>query len=104
MRWIIITTLLATLSACGGGTSGVQPSESGGSRADGIVTMTSTRTIYNAVAADWSQADADAAKRCQAWGYERARSFSGWQDTCSGYDRHGRCLQTVTTRFYSCDG
>ncbi len=104
MRWIIIATAMATLGACGSSPPGVSPSESGGSRADGIVTMTSTRTIYNAVGPDWEEAEAGAEKRCRTWGFEGAGAFSGWQDTCLGYDRHGRCLETATTQFYACDG
>ncbi len=38
------------------------------------------------------------------WGFDGAAPFTGSQERCVGYDRHGRCLQTVTTRFYECEG
>ena len=48
--------LLLGLAACAGTPPGVRPVPAGGSRADGIVTMASTSTIYNPVTPDWRSA------------------------------------------------
>jgi hypothetical protein len=93
---------LALLAGCAGTPPGVKPVHGGGSRADGIVTMVSTGTIYNPVSPDWRPAQAEASRRCRAWGYDAPSSFAGWQEACRIYDLHGRCTGTRVTRFYSC--
>ena len=95
--------LLLGLAACAGTPPGVRPVPAGGSRADGIVTMASTSTIYNPVTPDWRSAEARAARQCRSWGQPRAARFSGWQEACRVYDIYGRCTGTTTTRFYRCD-
>ncbi len=82
---------------------GVRPVAGGVSRADGIVTMVSTGTIYNPVSPDWREAQATATHRCHNWGYHGFSSFAGWQEACRAYDLYGRCTGTSVTRFYSCD-
>jgi len=101
MRYVLSLSL-ALLAACGSTPPGVRPIPAGGSRADGIVTMASTGTIYNPVSSDWSGAQAKASRQCRGWGYRDADSFSGWQQACRVYDLHGRCTGTTVTRFYSC--
>jgi hypothetical protein len=92
------------LAACSSGAPSVSPVENGGNQADGIVALSSTRNIFQPVAPDWRDAEAGASKRCRNWGYRGTQEFTGSQETCSGYDRHGRCVQAVTTRFYECAG
>lgn len=93
------------LAACAGTeTAGVKPRPAGESAADGIVTMSSTGTLYNPVSADWGDAAVAAERRCRALGYDGAGSFAGWQEACRGYDFHGRCVSTKVTRFYPCSG
>lgn len=82
---------------------GVRPVSGGVSRADGIVTMVSSGTIYNPVSPDWREAQANATHRCHTWGYHGFSSFAGWQEACRAYDLYGRCTGTSVTRFYSCD-
>lgn len=103
MRYLLIAAVFAA-AGCAGNPPGVKPTFAGGSRTDGIVTMASTGTIYNPVAPDWRHATDEAGRRCRAWGYEGAGSFSGWQDACRAYDLYGRCTSTVVTRFYPCVG
>jgi YecR-like lipoprotein len=95
---------IALVAGCAGPLPGVKPVHAGGSRADGIVTMVSTGTIYNPVKPDWRPAQAEASRRCRNWGYDGAGSFSGWQEACRVYDIHGRCAATSVTRFYPCTG
>ena len=102
MRYLLLL-LLGLLTACGSSPPGVRPTAAGGSRADGIVTMASTGTIYNPVSPDWRVGETKAARQCRGWGYRGANSFSGWQEACRVYDLHGRCTATTVTRFYTCD-
>jgi YecR-like lipoprotein len=104
MRAALILAL-ALLAACASRPAGVRPVPAGGSRADGIVTMSSTGTLYNPVSPDWREAAESASRRCRSWGYRGGpATFAGWQEACRVYDRHGRCFRTVVTRFYSCSG
>jgi hypothetical protein len=95
---------LVLLAGCAGGAPGLRPEVSGGSRSDGIVTLSSVRSIYTGAEADWSEAAADADRRCRGWGYDSPSRFSGWSEKCLAYDRHGRCISTEVTRFYDCAG
>ena len=102
-RLTLLTCLL--LAACGGGNpQGIRPEAAGGSRADAYVAMASTGTIGNPVAADWTVAAAAADRRCRGWGHDGAGSFTGWREVCRAWDRYGRCVVTVVTRFYPCAG
>jgi hypothetical protein len=104
MRFALVIAL-SLLSACASQPDGVRPDYAGGSRADGIVTMASTGTLYNPVSPDWREAADTASRRCRSWGYrDGPATFAGWQEACRIYDRHGRCFRTVVTRFYSCSG
>jgi hypothetical protein len=97
--------LALALAACAGAPEhSVHPVASGGSKSDGVVTMSSTAGIYVPVAPNLEAAAADAARRCRAWGYDRTATFEGWQEACRRYDRHGRCVYAEVTRFYSCSG
>ncbi len=93
---------LGLLAACAGTPPGVKPVPGGVSRADGIVTMVSTGTIFNPVSPDWRPAQAAASRQCKSWGFERAEAFAGWQESCRAYDLYGRCTGTRVTRFYPC--
>lgn len=94
--------LCLAVAACATRPEGVRPVAAGESRADGIVTMASSGTIWNPVDPDWREAQAAADRRCRSWGYPGADSYSGWQDTCREYDLWGRCTKNRVTRFYSC--
>ena len=102
MRVLIVLPLLAACATSH--PAGVKPVPAGDSRADGIVTMSSTGTLYNPVSADWREAEATADRKCRAWGYSGAGSYAGWQEACRIYDFHGRCASTKVTRFYPCSG
>ncbi len=93
---------LLALAACTARPEGVRPVAAGDSRADGIVTMASSGTLWNPVDPDWRVAQEAADHRCRAWGYEGAASYAGWQDACREYDLAGRCVRNRVTRFYPC--
>lgn len=99
--WLAV---LLVLSACASEPAGPRPEISGGSRDAGIVTFSATTNLYSPAAPGWDVAAVSADRRCRAWGHARAGSFSGWQEACRVYDRHGRCTRTEITRFYPCTG
>ena len=101
MRSALLLLLLA-VAACSARPEGVRPVAAGESRADGIVTMASSGTIWNPVDPDWRMAQAAADKRCRAWGYEGAESYAGWQDACRAYDLSRPLRAQQVTRFYPC--
>lgn len=105
MRNLTLLFGLLLLAACGGnGKTELKPSESGGSRAEGIVIHSSTKSLFTPVTPDWTIADGNALDRCRSWGYERASEYTGSQEICRQYDRHGRCTITTTKRYYQCEG
>jgi len=103
MRPALILACLAGLAACGA-PKVVQPSISGGSRADGIVALSSTTSIYQPVQPDLVAALAAASRRCRSWGYRGSTALAGTREVCGYYDSWGRCTQTRVTRHYDCMG
>lgn len=105
LRLLVLPLTCLALAACSGGNpQGIRPAESAGSRADGFVAMASTTTIGNPVGPDWQTAAGEAGRRCRGWGYDGAGSHTGWREVCRAWDRYGRCVVTVTTRYYPCTG
>ena len=104
MRFVFLLGLATLLAGCASEPPGPQPEISGGSRDAGIVTLAATTNLYSPAEPAWTDAVAKADRRCRAWGFDRADSFSGWQEACRIYDRHGRCAKTEVTRFYPCGG
>lgn len=104
MRIATLSLCLTLLAGCATTGPVVTAHESGGSRADGIVTMTSTRFLYNPVEPDDRTTALAADKRCHAWGHGGPAHFAGDQRACEIYDFHGRCARSAVTRFYSCSG
>ena len=99
-----ILVCLALLAACAQPGPVVTPRVSGGNPTDGIVTLASTRTLFNPVRPDWGAAFATADARCADDGHDGPAEFSGDQESCELYDRAGRCLRATVTRFYTCEG
>lgn len=94
--------LFALLAGCASTGPVTTPVESGGNRADGIVTLSTTRFLYNPVEPDWREAAARADARCRSWGHSGPAYFAGDQQACEIYDFHGRCARAKVTRFYDC--
>lgn len=103
MRASLAVACLVALAACAGPQPVFHPTERGSSRADGIVAMTATATLYQPVRPDWATADAAADARCRSWGHD-GQKLAGWRETCRMWDRWGRCLTTRVTRYYDCRG
>lgn len=102
MRAAIIVSL-TLLAGCAQSGPVVTPRVSGGNPSDGIVTLASTRTLFNPVRPDWRAALVTADRQCRADGNPAPARFAGDQEACELYDRAGRCLRATLTRFYTCD-
>jgi hypothetical protein len=101
MRAAIIACL-ALLAGCAQSGPVVTPRVSGGNPADGIVTLATTRTLFNPVNPDWRAAYTTADAQCVEDGGAAPARFAGDQEACELYDRGGRCLRATVTRFYTC--
>lgn len=101
MRLAILVSLML-FAGCAARTPVVTPHLSGAGPADGIVTLASTRTLFNPVRPDWGAAFVTADGACHAQGRDGPARFAGDQQACEIYDRAGRCVRTTVTRFYSC--
>ncbi len=74
-----------------------------GSRADGSVVLGfSYSPVLEIPKIDWDAAQANAAKRCRAWGYSKADAFEGQATSCQRSDFYGNCLETVVRKTYQC--
>lgn len=99
---VAIIACLTLLAGCAQSGPVVTPRVSGGNPADGIVTLASTRTLFNPVRPDWGAALATADAQCRDDGRAAPALFAGDQEACELYDRAGRCLRATVTRFYTC--
>lgn len=102
MRRAILIVSTFALAACAQDMRVVQPVQDSGNRADGIVTMSSTTSIYQPVLPDLLKTAQEAGQQCAAWGFEGGTTFAGSKEFCPVYDGWGRCSQTIVTRYYAC--
>ncbi|MEM8572359.1 MAG: YecR family lipoprotein [Pseudomonadota bacterium] len=91
------------LAACAGSDKVISPTQSGGSKADGVVSMSSTVSLFHPFEPDWLMAHEGAAKRCSRWGYKAPPTFTGTREFCQAWDKHGRCMEAQLTRYYQCN-
>lgn len=92
------------LSACAEAVTKT-PIATGGSKADGIVTMAYDYRFGEQVTADWSAAREEATKRCAAWGYTKTEEFAGVSDRCNQLGTGmfaGSCMSGVVSKNYQC--
>ena len=96
-KTIFLIALLLTGSGCV-----VQkiPFATGGSRSDGVITMSYTYGAFSTVEIDWGAVQSDAANKCAGWGYASAQPFGGQQTTCLDRD----CYSMQVDIDYQCMG
>ena len=97
-----ITILFVFLIA--GCAATINPSASGGSRADGIVEFSYSLGILRRAEIDWNRVDSQAARRCEAWDYANAERFEGTNRECLSTDSSGNCSSYRYTVTYQCTG
>lgn len=74
----------------------------GGSRADGTVSLSFEYGMFERPEVNWDQAQVTATARCKAWGYVDAERFGGGIRHCQQTDMYGACVRTLVTVNYQC--
>jgi hypothetical protein len=75
----------------------------GGSRADGTVTMSYEFGALENPKLDIAQGVASATERCRAWGYTSAEPFGGDMRQCQAPSQYG-CMRWLVSVTYQCLG
>ena len=74
----------------------------GGSKADGIVSLSYEVGMFEQPIVDYSQGVQAAIQRCEAWGYSDAEAFGGQESRCQAYNGYGNCVRQMVTVKYQC--
>ena len=101
-KLLVICAVL--VAGCAATPAHVTPQPTGGSKADGFVRMSYGYPAYisgKTPEVKWEEANANAVKRCQAWGYSNASRFGGEQRICQSSNSYG-CLSWVVHVDYQC--
>ena len=75
----------------------------GGSRADGTVTLSYEIGSMQKAQIDPAQAQVAASQRCTAWGYSSAQAFGGETRQCQQSSEYG-CMRWFVSMTYQCLG
>ena len=102
-KWFSVC-LLVLVAGCSASRPIATPTAVGGNRADGIVALSSTTSIYRPGYVDQLQATEKAEKSCRAWGFRERPELSGTRESCILFDRWGRCERTRVDAYYDCTG
>lgn len=87
------------LAALLGGCAAVVPEPMTADRAAGTITFVADRSLSPASDADWSAAQVEADRRCEAWGYTSADAMAV---ICNERLLGGRCNDARLIRQYQC--
>jgi hypothetical protein len=96
--WLAVFGFLA-LAGCA---AQVQLVPSGGSRADGVIDMSTELGAMRTPEIDWADARKVASSRCAAWGYSQAEAFGTLEQKCIETDPKLGCLTYAYTAKYQC--
>jgi len=104
MRFQAITAACLMVGACMMGCSHKEELvATGGSRADGTVTMSFEYGAFENPKIDPQQGAVAAAERCRAWGYTDAQPFGGQTRQCQQPSQYG-CMRWFVSMTYQCLG
>lgn len=96
---LLTALLILTLSAC----AVVKvPVATGGSKSDGIVTMSYQYGSMEIPEIDWVAVDASALTSCKSWNYTKATAFGGSTSRCTSYSINYGCTTTQVDIKYQC--
>lgn len=87
------------LSSCA---TNITPVATGGSKADGTVTVSYAYGMFEKPVINWPAAERSAKARCNAWGYNSAEAFEGTQENCLAYNGYGNCVRNQVNLVYQC--
>lgn len=95
-------TAIITIAALSGCATTVVPQPTGGSRADGTITMSYQYGAFEKPQYDQVTTDQKASERCAAWGYTSAQAFGGTITNCAQPDGWGGCNSWQVDMQYQC--
>ena len=96
-------TLVAVMLAVSSCATDITPFATGGSKADGTVSMSYEYHDYEQPVIDWEEVDKEALSICQKWGYSNAEAFGGSTRTCVAGTQYGCARYSVTTEYQCSD-
>ena len=111
MRIAVFPILLVLVASACATTAVVKvPVAVGGSKADATVIMAYDQGPLESVTPNWLDAQRDALKRCNAWGYSRVEQFSGIESLCTEIGRGlaingtlpGQCARHHVRKTFQC--
>lgn len=76
----------------------------GGSRADGTVSLSYEYGMFQSPQEDQEEGVALASSTCAGWGYSGSQPFGGETQQCSAFNGYGKCVRWLVTRRYQCLG
>lgn len=100
MKPAFALALLVVLAAC---ETARTPLPVDGSKADGRVDLAVTYSGFEKVTWKWDDADAEAARVCQGWGYAGAQRLGSIQEFCTQGNAYG-CTRYEARVPYQCGG
>ncbi len=95
--WVLVALLLIT-----GCATNITPQATGGSKADGTITVSYEYGVFEQPVVDWTAANRTAKERCKAWHYRNATAFGGTQNQCLAYNGYGSCVRMRVNITYQC--
>lgn len=76
----------------------------GGSRADGVVSLSYEHNEFQRPELNQAEADRMATQKCMAWGYKGAEAFGSQRNDCLSRRGFGNCGSRRVTVEYQCTG
>lgn len=76
----------------------------GGSRADGTVSLSFEYGAFEKPVVDREAAQASASRACSGWGYTGSQPFGGATQKCQAFNGYGACMRYLVTVTYQCTG
>ena len=110
LRFILLIFVAALIISCTKTTVHKVPQATGGSKADGTIRLAYEVLATENVIPDWTRAEKNALKRCQAWGYSRVDAFAGTLTECTEMGQGvlfngappGACAKQIVYKDYQC--
>jgi YecR-like lipoprotein len=102
-RTTTLALVMATLCLCSCGVT-KEYVATGGSRADGTVTLSYEYGMLQSPREDEEQGVTLAISTCAGWGYSGSQPFGGESQQCEAINGYGNCLRWLVTRRYQCLG
>lgn len=99
LKYTILSAIFISLTGCA---TNITPVVTGGSKADGVVTLGYQYGYFQKPNVDMTAANDKALKRCVAWGYSKAEIFDGVETECFQQNAFGTCLEGRVKIQYQC--